>query len=62
VAIIFFGNASLESGASGTGLGLSIVKQVVELYNGEVAVSKGIDGTGATFTVQLPIVTLIKNE
>jgi PAS domain S-box-containing protein len=39
----------------GLGLGLSIVRHLVELHGGEVRASSEGPGTGATFTVSLPI-------
>lgn len=39
----------------GLGLGLAIVRHLVELHGGVVAADSGGRGTGATFTVRLPI-------
>jgi signal transduction histidine kinase/CheY-like chemotaxis protein len=47
------GSTSRKHG--GLGLGLSIVKSLVELHGGEVLAQSDGPGTGATFTVHLPI-------
>jgi PAS domain S-box-containing protein len=39
----------------GLGIGLSIVKQLVEMHGGHVAAVSAGEGTGATFTITLPI-------
>jgi signal transduction histidine kinase len=39
----------------GLGLGLAIVREIVELHGGAVAVHSDGPGTGATFTVTLPV-------
>ena len=41
---------------AGLGLGLAIVSHLVELHGGRVSAHSDGDGTGATFTVELPIV------
>jgi signal transduction histidine kinase len=41
--------------AGGVGLGLAIVKQLVERHGGRVAVSSAGRGSGATFSVMLPV-------
>jgi signal transduction histidine kinase len=38
----------------GTGLGLSVVKEIVESYGGELAISTSL-GVGSTFTFDLPL-------
>jgi two-component system CheB/CheR fusion protein len=48
---------SLERSAGGLGLGLSLVKGIVELHGGSVGVDSEGAGKGATFTVELPLVT-----
>jgi PAS domain S-box-containing protein len=47
---------SLERSAGGLGLGLSLVKGIIDLHRGRVAVHSDGPGTGATFTVALPLV------
>jgi CheY-like chemotaxis protein len=39
----------------GLGLGLALSRQLVELHGGEIAVHSDGEGTGATFTVQIPL-------
>lgn len=39
---------------TGSGLGLSIVKTIVERHKGSIAISEGLDGRGASFTVLFP--------
>jgi signal transduction histidine kinase/CheY-like chemotaxis protein len=40
---------------SGLGLGLSITRHIIEIHGGSVAASSGGEGTGATFTIRLPL-------
>lgn len=42
----------------GLGLGLAIVRHLVEMHNGTVYAASDGKGTGATFTVQLPMIEL----
>lgn len=44
----------------GLGLGLAIVRHIVELHGGAVKAESEGQGTGATFTVRLPLVTETK--
>jgi signal transduction histidine kinase len=52
----FRGKAGRESGAPGTGLGLPIAREIVERHHGTIEVlSNSTPGSGATFTVWLPV-------
>jgi CheY-like chemotaxis protein len=48
-------DASTTRTYGGLGLGLSIVKQLVELHGGTVRAKSAGEGTGATFTMTLPL-------
>lgn len=50
-----------QTNTKGTGLGLAIVKQLLELQNGEIAVTS-IPGTGTTFTITIPYDNYIQAE
>jgi signal transduction histidine kinase/ActR/RegA family two-component response regulator len=49
------GKPPAMSGQSGLGLGLSIVRHLVEMHAGTVEADSEGEGTGARFTVELPI-------
>ena len=46
-----------ERGSGGLGLGLAIVRHIVELHDGTVRVQSAGEGRGATFSVELPILS-----
>lgn len=46
----------------GLGLGLAIVKNLAELHGGTVEAYSAGEGCGATFTLKLPLVAVIRNE
>ena len=48
-------DATTTRAAFGLGLGLSIAKHLIELHGGTIAAASAGDGTGATFSVRLPI-------
>ena len=51
------GDSSLSRRYGGLGLGLSIVKQLTELHGGTVSAHSDGLGKGATFIIELPVVT-----
>jgi PAS domain S-box-containing protein len=52
------GDASTTRRHGGLGLGLSIVKSLVELHGGNVRASSPGQGKGATFCIELPLMTV----
>jgi signal transduction histidine kinase/ActR/RegA family two-component response regulator len=46
----------------GLGLGLSIVKSIIELHGGTVAASSAGDGLGTTFTLSLPLTSVLRKS
>jgi PAS domain S-box-containing protein len=48
-------DSSIARRHGGLGLGLAVVKQLVEIHGGQVSVTSQGPGTGARFTVRLPI-------
>lgn len=51
------GAQRLDRQRGGLGIGLTLVRSVVELHGGRVGVHSDGSGTGATFTVFLPLAT-----
>ena len=51
------GDSSLTRAYSGLGVGLALVRHIVEGHGGVVAVQSAGAGTGAAFTVHMPLVT-----
>ncbi|MDR9808345.1 sensor histidine kinase [Rhizobium hidalgonense] len=53
--------ARSATGIAGTGIGLNVVKQVIELHGGTVEVTSAL-GKGTTFTIRLPIGSLLSDQ
>src|SRR5690606_9282686 len=51
-------DAGITRERGGLGLGLSIVRQLVELHGGSIDASSGGPGLGATFRIQLPVMSV----
>lgn len=49
-------DSSTDRGMGGLGLGLTLVRRLAELHGGDVSAQSDGEGTGARFTVRLPVV------
>ncbi|MBO7173066.1 MAG: two-component sensor histidine kinase [Burkholderiaceae bacterium] len=47
---------ALGTKTQGHGLGLAIVKRIVEIHQGSICVTDGLDGQGTTMRIELPLV------
>ncbi|MBD2435663.1 PAS domain S-box protein [Nostoc sp. FACHB-110] len=52
-------DSSTTRAFGGLGLGLAIARQVVEAHGGKISVVSAGEGQGATFTVQLPLISVV---
>jgi signal transduction histidine kinase/CHASE1-domain containing sensor protein/CheY-like chemotaxis protein len=55
-------DGSTTRSSGGLGLGLAIVRHIVELHGGTVSATSSGEGTGATFTVELPVLAISKKQ
>ncbi|MCU0625128.1 MAG: ATP-binding protein [Gemmatimonadaceae bacterium] len=56
------GEQALDREQGGLGLGLALVHGLVAMHGGTVSAASDGPGTGATFTVQLPLATMLADE
>jgi PAS domain S-box-containing protein len=56
------GETSLDRAQGGLGIGLTVVKSLTEMHAGCVTVDSSGGGTGTTFTVRLPLLTVQETE
>ena len=52
---MFYTAARGDRGGPGTGLGLAICQGMIGAHGGRVAVGEGLDGRGASVTLELPL-------
>lgn len=55
------GNSTPNKMYAGLGLGLSIVRHLIELHGGTVEAANVDEGTGAVFTIKLPVMVVTKS-
>ena len=55
---MFFQTEGPKTGKSGLGVGLALAKVLVELHGGTIEAGSEGEGTGATFTVRLPLTSV----
>jgi CheY-like chemotaxis protein len=51
------GQRTLDRSQGGLGIGLSVVRRLVEMHGGEVSAGSSGPGTGAVFTLRLPLIS-----